>query len=173
MTYDKIKNNWLMDWNLTVTGAVKFRSFAIPTLKWVNLYQLDHFTLKWIFELQCICIWSNHINWMQCMESQYYECWWPRVLNTKPSSATMLTNMKQADHWRVPHPMNKFQEHLLFPWSPNGQMIMMLQAYRPRWFQRTWFGVNQPIGCWVPSSSARFQEPLLCPWTRPLCLHGH
>ena len=64
-----------------------------------------------------------------------------------------------------------FQERLLFPWGSDGQMIMMLHVYRPRHFQRTWFGVNQPSGCWVPVS-ARFQEPSSCPWTCPLCPHG-
>ena len=50
-------------------------------------------------------------------------------------------------------------------------MIMILHICRPRWFQRTWFGVNQPSGCWV-SASTRFQEPLSCPWPCPLCPYG-
>ena len=65
----------------------------------------------------------------------------------------------------------RFQEYFLFPWSPDGQMIMMLHAYRQRRFQRTWFGVNQPSGCWVPAS-ARFQEPLSCLWVHQWCHHG-
>ena len=35
----------------------------------------------------------------------------------------------------------------------------MMHIYRPRHFQRTWFGVNWHIGYWVPTR-ARFQKPL-------------
>ena len=51
------------------------------------------------------------------------------------------------------------------------QMTRMLHIHRPRRFQRNWFGVNRPSGCWVPAS-ARFQEPLSCPWECPLCPYG-
>ena len=50
-------------------------------------------------------------------------------------------------------------------------MTKMLHIYRPRWFQRTWFGVNRPSSCRVPAS-ARFQEPLSHPWIHPLSPHG-
>ena len=69
----------------------------------------------------------------------------------------------------------RFQEPSSRPWarplSPHGQMTMPLQTYGPRQFQWTWSGVNQPSGCWVPAS-AKFREPLSCPWARPLCPHG-
>ena len=39
------------------------------------------------------------------------------------------------------------------PDGPNGQMTMMLHIYRPGWFQWTWFGVNQPSGCWGKGST--------------------
>ena len=59
----------------------------------------------------------------------------------------------------------------LCPWTcpcgPDGQMTITLHIYRPRRFQWTWFGVNGPKGCWVPAS-AKFQEPLLCPWLNDL-----
>ena len=38
--------------------------------------------------------------------------------------------------------------------------FLALHIYRPRRFQRTWFGVNQPRGCYFPAS-ALFQKPLL------------
>ena len=60
----------------------------------------------------------------------------------------------------------RFQECLLCPWGPDWQMTRMLHIYRPRRFQRTWFGVNRPSGCWVPAS-AKFQETLSCPWACP------
>ena len=50
-------------------------------------------------------------------------------------------------------------------------MTKMLHIYRPSQFQRTWFGVNQPSSCRVPAS-ARFQEPLSCPWACPICPQG-
>ena len=65
----------------------------------------------------------------------------------------------------------KFQECLLHPWGPDGQMTKMLRVYRPRRFQITWFGVNRLCGCWVPASTI-FQEPLSQPWACPLCPHG-
>ena len=70
----------------------------------------------------------------------------------------------------------RFQEPSSWSWAhplcPHGQMTMTLHIYRPRQFQWTWFGVNQPSVCWV-LVSARFQEPLLlCPWACPLCPHG-
>ena len=69
----------------------------------------------------------------------------------------------------------RFQEPLSHPWAcplcPHRQMTMMLHMCRPRWFQKTRFGVNQPSGCGVPAST-RFQEPLSCPWACPSCPHG-
>ena len=47
----------------------------------------------------------------------------------------------------------------------------MLHVYRPRWSQRSLFGVNQPSGCWGPAST-KFQEPSSCPWACPLYPHG-
>ena len=68
-----------------------------------------------------------------------------------------------------------FQLPLSCPWTcplcPHGQMTKTLLMYRPRWFQRTWFGVNHPSGCWVPAST-RFQGPLACPWAWWSCPHG-
>ena len=64
----------------------------------------------------------------------------------------------------------KFQKcwsHLCaYPCGPEGQIIITLHIYKPRWFQFTWFKVNQPSGCWV-LASARFHEILLCPWANP------
>ena len=41
------------------------------------------------------------------------------------------------------------------------QMTKTLNIYRPRWFQRTWFGKNRPCGYWV-TASAKFE---LDEWT--------
>ena len=60
-----------------------------------------------------------------------------------------------------------YYAHYALKW----QMTMTLHIYRPRRFQRAWFGVNRPGSCWVPTS-ARFQGPLLCRWPWPLCPHG-
>ena len=69
----------------------------------------------------------------------------------------------------------RFQECLLRPWarpcSPNGQMTMTVHIYKLRRFKWTWFGVTLPNGCWDPVS-ARFQECLLRPWTRPCGPNG-
>ena len=67
-------------------------------------------------------------------------------------------------NWFTINPLNgcwipasaSFQESLLHLWAcpcgPDGQMTMMLHICRPRWFQWTWFGVNQPSGCWIAAS---------------------
>ena len=58
----------------------------------------------------------------------------------------------------------RLQGPLSCPWAcplcPHGQITIMLHIYRPRRFQRTWFGVNLPSGCWV-LASAWFQKSLL------------
>ena len=56
------------------------------------------------------------------------------------------------------------------PLCPHKMMTMMLHIYRPRWFQWTWLGLNRHNDYWV-SASARFQEPLSCPWAPTLCPH--
>ena len=69
----------------------------------------------------------------------------------------------------------RFQEPLSCPWACPlcllGQMIMLLHIHRPQQSQWTWFRVDRPSGCRLPSS-ARFQEPLSCPWACSLCPHG-
>ena len=69
----------------------------------------------------------------------------------------------------------RFQECLIHPWAcpygPNGQMTMTSHIYRPMWFRWTWFGVNQPTGCWV-LVSAKFPGLLLCPWACPCSRNG-
>ena len=58
----------------------------------------------------------------------------------------------------------RFQEPSLRPWvcplCPHGQITITLHIYRPRRFQRTWFGVNRLSGYKV-TASAIFQSPLL------------
>ena len=69
----------------------------------------------------------------------------------------------------------RYQEPFSRPWTcplcPHVQMTLTLHIYRLRWFQWTWFHINRPSSCWVPTS-ARFQEPLSRKWACPLCPHG-
>ena len=54
---------------------------------------------------------------------------------------------------------------------PHGLMNMMLHIFRARYFQWTWFGVNQPSGCPVPVS-AKFKEFSSCPRAQAWYTHG-
>ena len=66
----------------------------------------------------------------------------------------------------------RFQECLLHPWGPDGQMTMMLHIYRPRRFQRTWFGVNRAQ--WLQSSGVcKIPEALVTDSRSPYFSHGH
>ena len=81
----------------------------------------------------------------------------------------------ESTHWLLSSGIRKFQGPLSCPWAcplcSHRPMAIMLHIYRTRQFQCTWYGVNQPSGCWV-QASARFQGLLSCPWACPLCLHG-
>ena len=88
-------------------------------------------------------------------------------LQTKTVPMNLIWN--ESAQWLRSSGVHKIPGALITPMGmpimPPWANDMMLHIYRPRRFQWTWFGVNQPSGCGVPAS-ARFQEPLShpCSW---------
>ena len=116
--------------------------------------------------------------WVLVSKYTYYACGpaqmgkWPwRCIST--GKMVPMNQSESGGCWDLASA--RFQEPLLYPWAcpygPDGQMTTTLHIYMPEWFQGTWFGVNQPSGCWV-LASARFQELLICQRAHPCGPNG-